>query len=106
MPAWETMKTVCPLQCRLRHSAESDNPPADEEVPDQVEWAGFPVNLDWAFSGKQRDKVLMQHLKRQRKAQLWRPLNYDTRVCACQIAARAASLDPDVVKAYVTSLRL
>jgi len=101
------MKTVCPLQCRLRHSAASDNPPGDETADrDHVEWGGFAANLDWAFSGKQRDKVYMQHLKRSKRgAHLWRPLHDRTGLCACEIAAKAASLDPDLVNDYVTSSR-
>ncbi|OBA61958.1 hypothetical protein A5647_09220 [Mycobacterium sp. 1100029.7] len=43
----------------------------DQELPaDHVAWAGLPVNLDFAFSQAQRDKVYTQHLTRQR----WRAL--------------------------------
>jgi hypothetical protein len=39
----------------------------DQESPtDQVAWAGLPINLDWAFSQLQRDKVYVQHITRKR----------------------------------------
>lgn len=39
----------------------------DQESPmAQVAWAGLPINLDWAFSQAQRDKVYTQHLARLR----------------------------------------
>ncbi len=49
----------------------TDDHPGDQESPEeQVAWAGLPINLDWAFSQTQRDKVYVQHLTRQR----WRAL--------------------------------
>ncbi|GBG40115.1 hypothetical protein [Mycobacterium montefiorense] len=48
----------------------------DHESPlAQVAWAGLPVNLDWAFSQAQRDKVYTQHLTRER----WRALRTQAR---------------------------
>ena len=56
----------------------------DQESPmEQVAWAGLPINLDWAFSQAQRDKVYVQHLTRQR----WRAL-------------RAQARDRDATAAY------
>lgn len=48
----------------------------DQESPmAHVAWAGLPVNLDWAFSQAQRDKVYTQHLTRLR----WRSLPTEAR---------------------------
>lgn len=55
----------CPLRCRLRHVGVAE---------ERVDWAGLPVNLDFAFSRDQRDKVYAQHLMRRR-------------LCVCEIAA-------------------
>ncbi|CQD17055.1 hypothetical protein BN1232_03734 [Mycobacterium lentiflavum] len=39
----------------------------DQELPSgEVAWAGLPINLDFAFSPLQRDKVYVQHLTRKR----------------------------------------
>ena len=64
-------------EVRLRYGGT-----ADELVSDQVDWAGLPVNLDFAFSRDQRDKVLAQHLLRRRGTRLgpWRHL------CVCEAA--------------------
>jgi hypothetical protein len=72
-------KNGCPLQCRLRSAGV-----ADEPVGDQCDWAGLPVNLDFAFSQDQRDKVYKQHLLRRRGTQFgpWRP---GFHVCVCEI---------------------
>ncbi|WP_406817844.1 hypothetical protein [Mycobacterium sp. M23085] len=74
------MKNGCPLQCRLRYGGNGDAP-----VNDQVDWAGLPINLDFAFSRAQRDKVYAQHLQRRRGTQFgpWRP---GAHVCVCEIA--------------------
>ncbi|WP_025737946.1 hypothetical protein [Mycobacterium genavense] len=54
----------------------SDDYPGDQELPaGQVAWAGLPINLDFAFSPLQRDKVYMQHLTRER----WRALGNQAR---------------------------
>lgn len=53
----------------------TDDHPGDQELPaGQVAWAGLPINLDFAFSPVQRDKVYMQHLARER----WRALKNGT----------------------------
>ncbi|MBV9318828.1 MAG: hypothetical protein JO106_02795 [Mycobacterium sp.] len=90
------MKTVCPLQCRLRHGAASDKPPSDQASPhDQVDWAGFPIDLDLAFAWQQRDKVYAQHLMRKRTAQLRRSLRNGAQPCPCEIAAEDGNLNPN-----------
>ena len=94
-PDRDAMNTVCPLQCRLRHGAGGDNSPGDQaSAGDQVDWAGFPINLDLAFSSAQRDKVYTQHLMRKRGAQLWRWLQDGAQLCACDIAAEDGHLYP------------
>ena len=88
-PGRDAVNTVCPLQCRLRHGAASDNSPSDRaSARDQVRWAGFPINLDLAFAQAQRDKVYVQHLMRERGAQLWRWFPDGAQLCDCEIAAR------------------
>ena len=74
------IKNGCPLQCRLRYDGI-----AEDLVGDQVDWAGLPINLDFAFSCVQRDKVYAQHLMRQRGTQfgLWRR---GAHVCVCDFA--------------------
>ena len=95
-PVRDAVKTVCPLQCRLRHGAASDKPPSDQaSAHDEVDWAGFPIDLDLAFSRQQRDKVYAQHLMRKRRAQLWRWLRDGAQPCACEIAAEDGNLDPN-----------
>lgn len=74
------IKNGCPLQCRLRYRGA-----ADELVSDQVDWAGLPVNLDFAFSRDQRDKVLAQHLLRRRGTQFG-PWRHGALVCVCEAA--------------------
>jgi hypothetical protein len=56
--------------------------------------AGFPTDLDLAFSRAQRDKVYEQHLMRERGAQLWRWLRGGAQLCVCEIAAEHEDLDP------------
>lgn len=70
----------CRLQCRLRRVDATEGP-----VDERVDWAGLPVNLDFAFSRDQRDKVYAQHLMRRRDTQvgLWRRGAY---ACVCEIA--------------------
>lgn len=43
-----------------------------EQPVDRVDWAGLPVNLDFAFSREQRDKVYAQHLMFKRRSQFSR----------------------------------
>ncbi|WP_424749156.1 hypothetical protein [Mycobacterium sp.] len=88
------MNTRSPLQCPL-HSALGDNPPGDPaSAHGLVDWAGLPVDLDMAFSRRQRDKVYVQHLMRKREAQLRR----DGQLCVCGIAADHGRLDPDAAE--------
>ncbi|WAC93337.1 hypothetical protein [Mycobacterium sp. Aquia_213] len=45
----------------------TDDHPADQALPGGlVAWAGLPIDLDFAFSQAQRDKVYEQHLVRKR----------------------------------------
>jgi hypothetical protein len=90
--------TVCPLQCRLR-----SGPGGRASAPGHVDWAGLPVNLDFAFSPAQRDKVYVQHLMRKREAQLWR-LQNGAQACDCEIAAERGHLDPHADQAHIESL--
>lgn len=71
----------CPLRCRLRRRAGAD---------EHVDWAGLPVNLDFAFSPNQRDKVYAQHQMRKRETQLGKRLG-DAHVCVCELAAQSVS---------------
>jgi hypothetical protein len=90
----------CPLQCwRWRRNA-GDNPPSGQSwARDHVDWAGLPVNLDFAFSQQKRDKVYAQHLNRKRGAQLWGLLPKTAHVCVCE--ASAEHLDPEAARDYV-----
>jgi sulfite reductase (NADPH) flavoprotein alpha-component len=80
---------------------------------------GFLTELDLAFSRDQRDKVYVQHLMRNRGAELWRwlqdgtqlyvcgnadPMAKDVDRALCEIAAEHGNLDPDGARAYVQSL--
>jgi hypothetical protein len=103
-PVRDAVKAVCPLQCRLRHGAASDNPRSDQaSARDQVDWAGFPIDLDLAFSPQQRDKVYVQHLMRKRGAQLWPSLPASAQLCVCETEADNGHLDPDAAQDYVSS---
>lgn len=77
------IKNGCPLQCSIRRGL------SESMVDEQVDWAGLPVNLDFAFSRDQRDKVYAQHLMRRRGTRfgLWRRAAY---VCVCDIATDGA----------------
>jgi hypothetical protein len=80
------MKDVCPLQCR-RH------PGGRASASDQIEWAGLPINLDFAFSREQRDKVYAQHVMRRQGSRLRR--SHDgVQPCVCEVAAEG-TLGPD-----------
>ncbi len=86
-PLEDTVHAACPLQCRLRHGAA-----ADDQLGDQVDWAGLPINLDLAFSPQQRDKVYAQHLMRKRgpaSAMVARR----PQLCVCEVAAGDGQLD-------------
>ncbi|WP_156745746.1 hypothetical protein [Mycobacterium sp. ACS4054] len=91
-PIEDTARAICPLQCRLRRAAE------DDQLGDRVDWAGLPINLDYAFSPQQRDKVYAQHLMRKRGTQLRRRMQDRGQWCACESAAdgrRGARDDAD-----------
>jgi hypothetical protein len=93
------MKTVCPLQCRLRHGAGGDDRAGDQALAlGQCDWAGLPINLDFAFSREQRDKVYVQHLMRRRGAQLWRGSQDGAHLCACDIAVDNGRAHPDAAE--------
>jgi hypothetical protein len=98
VPATDAVKTVCPLQCRLRYGAASHNPGDQASARDHVDWAGLPINLDLAFSQAQRDKVYAQHLMRKRQAQLRRWLDDRALLCVCEIFAEDPNLDADPVE--------
>jgi hypothetical protein len=94
-PGRDAVNTVCPLQCRQRQGGAGDNPLSDRaSAPDQVDWAGLPINLDLAFSREHRDKVYAQHLMRKRGAQLWRWLRDGGQLCVCDLAAEPGQLAP------------
>ena len=85
-PVSDAVNSACPLQC-WRQGSVSDNPSSSQTwARDHVDWAGLPINLDMAFSTKQRDRVFMQHLMRRRGAQLSRWLPGTARLCVCEAA--------------------
>lgn len=90
----DALMTVCPLQCWLPRDAASDNSP-EEQAPARyhVDWAGFPVNLDLAFSPQQREKVYLQHLLRKRSSQLRRGSRDVAQLCVCDVTARHGHLE-------------
>ncbi len=86
---------------------------------EQMHADGLLTELDLAFSRDQRDKVYVQHLMRNRGAQLWRwlqdgaqlyvcgnadPMAKDVDRALCDIAAEHGNLEPDAARAYVQSL--
>lgn len=86
---------------------------------EQMRADGFLTELDLAFSRDQREKVYVQHLMRDRGAQLWRwlqdgaqlyvcgnadPMAKDVDRALCDIAAEHGHLDPEAATAYVRSL--
>ncbi|ATA28363.1 hypothetical protein MLM_1804 [Mycobacterium lepraemurium] len=81
------MKKNCPLQCPRLYGGVAEHAAGDE-----VDWAGLPVNLDFAFSRDQRDKVYAQHqhLKRRHGTQFgtWRR---GSQVCVCELASESVS---------------
>jgi hypothetical protein len=87
------MDAVCPVHSRPRHGAAYDDHPGDK-ASGHVNWAGIPVDLDLAFSRKQRDKVYVQHLMRKRGAQLWRWLPSGEQACVCDIASDRGTSTP------------
>ncbi|ORV46446.1 hypothetical protein AWC00_03700 [Mycobacterium conspicuum] len=92
----------CPLQCWLRRGDASDTrPESPTRMRDHVDWAGLPVNLDFAFSQQQCDKVYQQHLARKRGAQLWRWLPDTAHLCVCEAVTEHGNLDSDAARDYV-----
>ncbi|HEY3996963.1 MAG TPA: hypothetical protein VGM40_13480 [Mycobacterium sp.] len=85
-PCGEAMRNACPLRCGLRHGAAGDGVIDGQESA--CDWAGLPINLDFAFSQQQRDKVYAQHLMRRRGAQLWRWSHDGSPLCACENAGQ------------------
>jgi hypothetical protein len=86
--------TSCPV-----HGAAHDDHRGDQALPPgQVNWAGLPINLDFAFSREQRDKVYVQHLMRRRGAQLWRSLQDGAQLCACEVATEDGRVHPDAAE--------
>ncbi|ORA08100.1 hypothetical protein [Mycobacterium asiaticum] len=73
------INTACPLHCRSKNGT------------DQVDWAGFPVNLDLAFSQNQREKVMAQYRRLRRGTLLRRQTRDVAQVCACEEADRSVS---------------
>ncbi|MDT5146235.1 MAG: sulfite reductase flavoprotein alpha-component [Mycobacterium sp.] len=86
---------------------------------EQMRADGLLTELDLAFSRDQRDKVYVQHLMRNRGAQLWQwlqdgaqlyvcgtadPMAKDVDRTLCGIAAEHGNLEPDAAKDYVRSL--
>ncbi|MBI2695695.1 bifunctional nitrate reductase/sulfite reductase flavoprotein subunit alpha [Mycobacterium nebraskense] len=86
---------------------------------EQMRDDGFLTELDLAFSRDQQQKVYVQHLMRQRGAQLWGwlqdgaqlyvcgtadPMAKDVDRALCEIAAEHGNLDPDAAQEYVRSL--
>jgi hypothetical protein len=88
------VSAMCPLRCRLRHGAAGDQ----ALETDQVDWAGLPINLDFAFSREQRDKVYVQHLMRKRGARLWRWLQDGAQLCACEVAFGYGQVQSDAAE--------
>ncbi|BAX93454.1 hypothetical protein [Mycobacterium shigaense] len=66
--------------CPVHGGPFGEQPLAD----DRVDWAGLPINLDFAFSRTHRDRVYMQHLLRKRLSPWSRG---DGQRCSCGIAA-------------------
>ncbi|AKN18379.2 hypothetical protein B586_01935 [Mycobacterium haemophilum DSM 44634] len=98
-PVSDTVKTACPFQCRLRHSAAVDDP-ANDQGPARyhVEWAGFPVDLGLVFSPQQCDRVYVQHLLRQSATQLWRSSPNGAQRCDCDIEFEYGLFDPNATR--------
>lgn len=86
---------------------------------EQMRDDGFLTELDLAFSRDQQQKIYVQHLMRNRGAQLWSwlqdgaqvyvcgtadPMAKDVDRALCEIAAEFGKLDPDAARDYVQSL--
>lgn len=86
---------------------------------EQMRDDGFLTELDLAFSRDQQQKVYVQHLMRNRGAQLWSwlqdgaqlyvcgtadPMAKDVDRALCEIAAEFGKLEPEAARDYVQSL--
>jgi hypothetical protein len=80
--------------------ATEDHLVDQESTAEQVAWAGLPINLDWAFSQAQRDKVYAQHLMRNR----WRSLRNGAQAHERGVAAEFRPLDADAGQTHIRSL--
>lgn len=87
----EVMKIICPVHGRPVHEANDDR----ASRSDQVNWAGLPANLDFAFSRGQRDKVYVQHVMRTQGRRLWPWLQDGAQSCLCEVAAEHQRVDTD-----------
>jgi hypothetical protein len=97
----DALNRDCPLQCWRRRGGASDAFSNGRTQPrENVDWAGLPINLDFAFSQQQCDKVYRQHLMRKRGAQLWR-LPDTAQLCVCESSTERGSLDADAARDYV-----
>jgi hypothetical protein len=84
-PGGQAVGPACPLRCRSRHGAAGDGPFGGQtSIREEVDWAGFPIDLDLAFSAQKRDKVYAQHLMLKRGAQLRRWLDDGVQACVCE----------------------
>jgi hypothetical protein len=98
----DALNSDCPLQCWLRRGNATDALANGRTGPrDHVDWAGLPINLDFAFSQQQCDKVYRQHLMRKRGAELWRWLPGAAHLCVCEASTEHGSLDSDAARDYV-----
>jgi len=95
--AREDARTACSLRCWRRHG--------DEASGEHVDWAGLPINLDWAFSREQRDKVYAQHLMRKQRAQQWGWPQVASHLCVCEIEFHYERADQDRLDASSISRR-
>ena len=75
------MNSICPLHGRPANGAATDDLAT---WPDQVNWAGLPINLDFAFSREQRDKVYVQHVMRNQGRRLSPWLHDGAQACICE----------------------
>ena len=98
-PGRDIVKSVCPLRCRLRHGAAGDDPVGGQApATDEVDWAGLPINLDYAFSQAKRDKVYLQHVHRKRRAQPWRWFRDGAQPCVCEMTAGHQPVEPGAAR--------
>ena len=89
-PDWDSINAGCPVHSGQQQALSGD----------QIDWAGLPINLDFAFSRKQRDKVYVQHLMRKRGAQLWRVPD-TAHLCVCEASTEHGNLNADAARDYV-----